>query len=203
MSNTRALWSPVKSGNSIKNVTFKSPFTLVFEFGMPSPGRVLTLSGVTLRAVIFSTRPSRLVTVLLTPDNASESVTRQTWLRLSPSLEKSGCGLVLRVKITSPGVIPGPWSPSLSNVILVPSFQPGLTTISLSEETEVGEEWGLWGSTFLEVMRIRLVVPLYRSSRVTFRSCVTGVGLGAPKPESMDWDLPEGKGWPPKPELVD
>eukprot|EP00601_Ochromonadales_sp_CCMP2298_P005644 CAMPEP_0173198016 /NCGR_PEP_ID=MMETSP1141-20130122/16467_1 /TAXON_ID=483371 /ORGANISM="non described non described, Strain CCMP2298" /LENGTH=149 /DNA_ID=CAMNT_0014122791 /DNA_START=113 /DNA_END=561 /DNA_ORIENTATION=- len=70
---------------------------------MPSPGRVLTLSGVTLRAVIFSTRPSRLVTVLLTPDNASESVTRQTWLRLSPSLEKSGVRLGLKGENHIPG----------------------------------------------------------------------------------------------------
>jgi hypothetical protein len=47
-----------------------------FEFGMPSPGRILTVSGVTLGASMRRARPSSDCTVVLKPQIASCRVMR-------------------------------------------------------------------------------------------------------------------------------
>mmetsp|Transcript_49740 Transcript_49740/g.119739 ORF Transcript_49740/g.119739 Transcript_49740/m.119739 type:complete len:283 (-) Transcript_49740:172-1020(-) len=141
----------------------RSPMSPVFETGMPSPPTTFSMPGeMTSLHGIDSVRPSSVVTETVQSVSASRSVTRALWMRSLPSREKRGCAFSAITNWMSAGKMPGPSSPSLLKVMDVPAFQPALTRISrIFSSMRVVRPSGF---SFLRVMRMRLVHPLYNSS---------------------------------------
>lgn len=111
----------------------------IFVKGDDGTNLIMSLIGILRR------RPSNVGTSTLHPVKAFPRRTLAVKTRSFPSRLKRGWGLSLTIKTISAGTLLGPWSPSLGNVMRVPSRQPFLTVMVriLSRMLEV------WPSSFI------------------------------------------------------
>jgi len=120
------------SGKAMSNLTTRSPLDDGFlDTGRPMPLSFLTVVGLMIfrdksRSIFL---PSIVGICTWVPQSASFNGTLHVKTMFSPSLVNTGWGLSLITKAISAGIFPGTWSPSFSNVTLVPAFQPGFKSI--------------------------------------------------------------------------
>lgn len=127
----------------------KSPDSLyIFLLGIPSPRIIFQENGwvSSFSFALISTKcPSKWDYLFLKPSKASSSEIYTSLKRLSFTLLNLEWAYYFTVKITSPGIMSGICSASLSNITSSPSFIPFSTTIFnclTSLTTFLPRQWG-------------------------------------------------------------
>ncbi len=118
-------------GNLMSNLIRRLPlFPGSLAMGIPSLGRTFSYPGWMISGTeTLNNLPSRVVTEIVQPVRASPREIFWTITRSFPSCLNLPCGRSSMTKTRSAAIVPGCSLPFCGNVIFVPFFHPGFTSI--------------------------------------------------------------------------